>query len=95
MPQKATTIMHQAPYISHIDLLLFEVVSSYKEVLFPLKSVCLFVCQQVYAKSEYDRDKPLRVVRTDQRQQQRVEVCGGAAGVHAEHLAALPQPSVD
>lgn len=32
---------------------------------------------------------------TDQRQQQRVEVCCRAAGVHAEDLAALQQALVD
>lgn len=32
---------------------------------------------------------------TDQRQQLRVEVCGGAAGVHGQQLAALLQPLGD
>lgn len=35
------------------------------------------------------------VAHTDQRQQQRIEVPDGAAGVEAEHLAALLQPLVD
>lgn len=41
------------------------------------------------------QDKVLLTHHTDQRQQKRVEVSGGAARVHAEHLAALLHALVD
>ncbi len=42
-----------------------------------------------------DRDKHICDDGTDQRKQQRVEMCGGAAGVHSENLAALLESLVD
>lgn len=41
------------------------------------------------------RPRPTSVGVTDQREQQRVEVCGDAEGVQAEHLASLLQTLVD
>lgn len=55
----------------------------------------LVYCAELIHQPCSDQDKLPCVDGTDQRQQQRVEVCGGAAGVHAEHLAALLQPMVD
>lgn len=39
--------------------------------------------------------EPQRAGVTDQREQQRVEVCGGAEGVQAQHLASLLQALVN
>lgn len=55
----------------------------------------LFTFYYYYYFIKSNQDKVLHIDRTDQRQQKRIEVCGGAAGVHTEHLAALLQTLVD